>query len=65
MEPFHILEYLEVTNTQMDFSILLITLNVPLRISKCTRRVHLPQVGIRYCFFIVEIFTITDASSEE
>jgi len=46
MEPFHILEYLEVTNTQMDFSILLITLNVPLRMSKCTRRVHLPQVGI-------------------
>jgi len=38
-------KYLEINNMQTYFHFLLVTLNVPLQIGKCTPGVHVPQVG--------------------
>jgi len=36
---------LEINHMQIYFALLLITLNVPLRIGKCTAGIHVSQVG--------------------
>jgi len=38
-------EYLKINNMQIYFSLLLLTLNVPLQVGKCTLGAHMPQVG--------------------
>jgi len=42
-------KYMEINNMQTHFYFLLVTLNVPLHIGKCTPGVHVPQVG-NLCF---------------
>jgi len=49
--------YLEINGMQIYFSLLLLTLNVPLRIGKCNPGVHVPQVGkpwVRSSYAMVE-----------
>jgi len=42
---WYMCKYLEIKYMPIYFALLLITLNVPLRIGKCTPRVHVPQDG--------------------